>query len=324
MKPLSKPCLQCFFGFVNTRWLGTKRPCSTRWDFSLRISFVFGSHGEISRRKIHPVFMWQEPLFGTTSSPCCATYAMQKLMTAANWEKMLVSRWKLPFMGTTVSRVSVQKRKPKPWRWGFAVSWPLEALTNGSGRATTVSFHQPPLLLPNLPTVTFGSIMSDQTPMNPHSLHWHCPTDMLSYKHRPTFMSFCDASETVYGSVAYLVTETYDSRFEIAFLAERSRVTSKKQQSNFTAGTAASQLRYSRHSSVFPSARLSCAQKHSCATIRSFIQELTNHSQNVLMLICCVLKLHHVFFSSPLFRLWATIDICDCIQANGNGIENIF
>ncbi|XP_035990994.1 uncharacterized protein LOC110367597 [Fundulus heteroclitus] len=42
---------------------------------------------------------------------------------------------------------------------------------------------------------------------------------------------FCDASEQAYGSVAYLRTEGPDGEVEVAFLAARSRVAPKKQQS---------------------------------------------------------------------------------------------
>ncbi|XP_024865045.1 uncharacterized protein LOC119617585 [Kryptolebias marmoratus] len=42
---------------------------------------------------------------------------------------------------------------------------------------------------------------------------------------------FCDASEQAYGSVAYLRTESPEGEVEVAFLAARSRVSPKKQQS---------------------------------------------------------------------------------------------
>lgn len=42
---------------------------------------------------------------------------------------------------------------------------------------------------------------------------------------------FCDASEQAYGSVPYLRTETLDGEVEVAFLAARSCVSPKKQQS---------------------------------------------------------------------------------------------
>lgn len=42
---------------------------------------------------------------------------------------------------------------------------------------------------------------------------------------------FCDASERAYGSVAYLRTEDPNGKVEVAFLAARSRVAPKKQQS---------------------------------------------------------------------------------------------
>ncbi len=42
---------------------------------------------------------------------------------------------------------------------------------------------------------------------------------------------FCDASEQAYGSVAYLRTENLEGQVEIAFLAARSRVAPRKQQS---------------------------------------------------------------------------------------------
>lgn len=42
---------------------------------------------------------------------------------------------------------------------------------------------------------------------------------------------FCDASEQAYGSVAYLRTESPEGEVEVAFLAARSRVAPKKQQS---------------------------------------------------------------------------------------------
>lgn len=42
---------------------------------------------------------------------------------------------------------------------------------------------------------------------------------------------FCDASEQAYGSVAYLRTESPDEEVEVSFLATRSRVAPKKQQS---------------------------------------------------------------------------------------------
>ncbi len=42
---------------------------------------------------------------------------------------------------------------------------------------------------------------------------------------------FCDASEQAYGSVAYLRMENIEGQVEIAFLAARSRVAPRKQQS---------------------------------------------------------------------------------------------
>ncbi len=41
---------------------------------------------------------------------------------------------------------------------------------------------------------------------------------------------FCDASEQAYGSVAYLRTESPEGKVGVAFVAARSRVAPKKQQ----------------------------------------------------------------------------------------------
>ncbi|KAK7926211.1 hypothetical protein WMY93_008521 [Mugilogobius chulae] len=233
------------------------------------------------------VYEWQVLPFGTTCSPCCATFALQKhvidhsqqeedVQVAIN-KSFYVDNCLQSLTSPVAAKSLVDKLRHLLVKGGFE-------LRQWASNTLSVVNHLPPELRSSSCELWLSQGQPDiQEPAL--GLHWNCnsiyypsqghcappvgekrdwddpqlPEELLEkwrtweaeLVHLPEITLprcyttarldqpssirdihvFCDASEQAYGSVAYLRTETPEGQVEVAFLAARSRVSPKKQQS---------------------------------------------------------------------------------------------
>ncbi|KAI2646464.1 Gag-Pro-Pol polyprotein [Labeo rohita] len=187
------------------------------------------------------VYEWQVLPFGTTSSPCCAVFAMQKHIlensqpgekwncetdtlsykvravecrevTMRNIYKVLSSQYESTSLGyivpyTTRAKVIVQRLWDKKRDWDDPKL--PEDLVNERNRWSKELNDLQHIALPRC--------------------YCSAPKDNVSSQR--DIHIFCDSSECAYGSVAYLRTEDQNGEVEIIFIVARSRVAPKKRLS---------------------------------------------------------------------------------------------
>ncbi|KAI2668878.1 Polyprotein P3 [Labeo rohita] len=241
---------------------------------------------DLQRDKTPDVYEWQVLPFGTTCSPCCATFALQKhVLDNSESEDTHFSVEKSFYVDNCLqSFTSSETAKEFVDR--------LRSLLSSGGFDLRQWASNDPSVISHLPVdarsqknFQWLSEGHQDTQESTLGLHWYCSSDTLSFKQRrtdpplPTMRSiyqtlasqydpigyivpfttrakvivqrlwdkkrdkdldhststrqihiFCDASEQAYGSVAYIRTENPEGKVEVAFVAARSRVAPKKQQ----------------------------------------------------------------------------------------------
>ncbi|KAJ8395308.1 hypothetical protein AAFF_G00032930 [Aldrovandia affinis] len=180
---------------------------------------------DLQRDSQPSVYEWQVLPFGTTCSPCCAIYALQRHVHDHSHQgdevcesierHFYVDNWLQSFSSPDGAKEVIDKLR------GLLME---EGLSCGSGQATSQMSSA---------TCPTRSAWEDELPHLDDIRLPRCYVS-LALDHAASKREvhiFCDASQWAYGSVGYLRTEDAAGHVEVAFLTARSRVAPKRQLS---------------------------------------------------------------------------------------------
>lgn len=185
----------------------------------------------LQRDKPPAMYEWRVLPFGTTSSPCCATYALQKhimdnsqpgeTIRAAILKGFYVDSCLLSLTSEEAARALVDQLQQVLAEGGFELrQW-------SSNRPTVIS---------HLPSEAWSDSAEWWIAQGQHNtkesalgLHWHCQSDTLSYKHRPfgysetTMRTIYKVLASQYDPLGFLVPYTTRAKIVVQLLWDKKR-----------------------------------------------------------------------------------------------------
>ncbi|TWW77718.1 hypothetical protein D4764_12G0011080 [Takifugu flavidus] len=225
----------------------------------------------VARTEEPKIYKWQVLPFGTTCSPCCAIYALQRhVQNTSESNSDLIDIVEQSFYVDNCLHITHSRRKLRMLLIACAIYSTLEASKYASGLVMFLPlsniFHPTSDLRAYdplgyiVPFTTRAKILVQDLwkaqigwddPIQPQSLRdrwltWereipdliqmeiprcYAPVSADSSTSIRDLHIFCDASERAYGSVAYLRTEDAQKQVHVSFVLARSRVAPKKQLS---------------------------------------------------------------------------------------------
>ncbi|KAL6466869.1 hypothetical protein MHYP_G00246730 [Metynnis hypsauchen] len=186
---------------------------------------------DLNRKEPPSVYEWMVLPFGTTSSPCCATYALQKhildhsqqgdVIREAVLKGFYVDNCLLSLMSEDAAKVLVDELR--------------HVLVQGGFELQQCASNRPPVIshLPSEARLDSAELWIVQGQPNTQEsalgLQWHCQSDMLSFKHHP-FDSLETTMRTIYRVLAsqydpfgFLVPYTPRAKIVVQMLRDKKR-----------------------------------------------------------------------------------------------------